>query len=75
MINELDKELGRRGHRFVRYVDNVLIFCKSRKSVERTLENIITYIEEELFLKVEPGQNSSVACKQDKISGIYILPK
>jgi len=52
MLNELDKELERRGHRFVRYADDVVIFCKSRKSAERTLENILPYIEEKLFLKV-----------------------
>jgi RNA-directed DNA polymerase len=52
MINELDKELERRGHRFVRYADDCMIFCKSRKSAERTLKNIIPFIEGKLFLKV-----------------------
>ena len=52
MLNELDKELERRGHRFVRYADDCMIFCKSKKSVERTLENIIPFIEEKLFLRV-----------------------
>lgn len=52
MLNELDKELERRGHRFVRYADDCMIFCKSRKSAERTLNNIIPFIEEKLFLKV-----------------------
>lgn len=52
MLNELDKELERRGHRFVRYADDCMIFCKSRKSAERTLENIFAYIEGKLFLKV-----------------------
>ena len=52
MLNELDKELERRGHRFVRYADDCMIFCKSRKSAERTLENIIPFIERKLFLKV-----------------------
>ena len=52
MLNELDKELTRRGHRFVRYADDCMIFCKSRKSAERTLNNIVPYIEEKLFLKV-----------------------
>ena len=52
MLNELDKELGRRGHRFVRYADDCMVFCKSRKSAERTLKNIIPYIEGKLFLKV-----------------------
>ena len=52
MLNELDKELERRGHRFVRFADDCMIFCKSRKSAQRTLENIIPFIEGKLFLKV-----------------------
>ena len=52
MLNELDKELERRGHRYVRYADDSMIFCKSRKSAQRTLENIIPFIEGKLFLKV-----------------------
>lgn len=52
MLNELDKELTSRGHRFVRYADDSMIFCKSRKSAMRTLENIMPYIEGKLFLKV-----------------------
>ena len=52
MLNEMDKELERRGHRFVRYADDCMIFCKSRKSAERTLRNILPFIEGRLFLKV-----------------------
>ena len=52
ILNELDKELTRRGHRFVRYADDCMIFCKSRKSAERTLNNIVPYVEGKLFLKV-----------------------
>lgn len=52
MLNELDKELECRGHRFVRYADDCMIFCKSRKSAERTLNNILPFIEGKLFLKV-----------------------
>ncbi len=52
MLNELDKELKHRGHRFVRYADDCMISCKSKKSAERTLENIIPFIEGKLFLKV-----------------------
>ncbi|MBZ9730401.1 group II intron reverse transcriptase/maturase [Salegentibacter sp. JZCK2] len=52
MLNELDKELQRRGHRFVRYADDSLLLCKSRRSAERTLRNIIPFIEDKLFLKV-----------------------
>lgn len=52
MLNELDKEIESRGHRFVRYADDCMIFCKSRKSAERTLKNIIPFMERKLFLKV-----------------------
>ena len=52
MLNELDMELERRGHKFVRYADDIVIFCKSRKSAQRTLQNILPYIENKLFLKV-----------------------
>ena len=52
MLNELDKELERRGHIFVRYADDCMIFCKSRKSAERTLKKILPFIEGKLFLKV-----------------------
>ena len=52
MLNELDKELERRGHKYVRYADDCLILCKSRKSAERTMENIVPFITGKVFLKV-----------------------
>ena len=52
MLNELDKELSQRGHRFVRYADDLMIFCKSRRAAERTLTNITPFIEGKLFLRV-----------------------
>jgi group II intron reverse transcriptase/maturase len=52
MLNELDHELQKRGHRFVRYADDMVIFCKSKASARQTLEHIIPYIEKKLFLKV-----------------------
>jgi RNA-directed DNA polymerase len=52
MLNELDKELEIRRHRFVRYADDLVILCKSKRSAERTLTNIIPFIENKLFLKV-----------------------
>ncbi|WP_010251745.1 group II intron reverse transcriptase/maturase [Acetivibrio cellulolyticus] len=58
MLNELDKELERRGHRFVRFADDAIIFCKSRKSAERTLKNIVPYIEGKLFLKINRAKTT-----------------
>ena len=52
MLNELDKELERRGLQFVRYADDCVIFTKSKKSAERVMKNITKYIEDKLRLKV-----------------------
>ena len=52
MLNECDKELERRGHRFVRYADDMMIFCKSKKAAKRVIKSISKFIEGKLFLKV-----------------------
>jgi len=52
MLNECDHELEKRGHRFVRYADDMMIFCKSKKAAKRTLDHILPFIEGKLFLRV-----------------------
>jgi RNA-directed DNA polymerase len=52
MLNELDKELEKRGHQFVRYADDMVILCKSERSAYRTLTSITPYIENKLYLKL-----------------------
>jgi group II intron reverse transcriptase/maturase len=69
MLNELDWELDRRGHRFVRYADDLMIFCKSRKSAERTLANIIPFIEKKLFLKVNRDKTGVAHVSKVKFLG------
>jgi group II intron reverse transcriptase/maturase len=68
MLNELDKELEQRGHKFARYADDIVILCKSRRSAERTLESIITFVERKLFLKVNREKS-----RISHISGIKFL--
>ena len=60
MLNELDWELDRRGHRFARYADDCMISCKSKKAAQRTLESIARCIEGMLRLKVN-GEKTTVA--------------
>ena len=69
MLNELDKELERRGHKFVRYADDCIIFCKSRKSAERTMKNIIPYITGKLFLKVNLDKSTVAHISKVKYLG------
>ncbi len=52
MLNELDIELERRGHRFVGYVDDMIILCKSKRSSKRTLEHILSFKEEKHLYKL-----------------------
>jgi RNA-directed DNA polymerase len=69
MLNELDKELEKRGHPFVRYADDMVIFCKSKRSAERTLANIVPYIENKLFLKVNREKTKAAYIRGIKFLG------
>ena len=57
MLNELDKELEKRGLQFVRYADDCVIFTKSKKSAERVMESITKFIETKLRLKVNRAKS------------------
>jgi RNA-directed DNA polymerase len=52
VLNELDKELEARSHRYVRYADDCSIYVRSEKSAQRVMETITDYIENKLKLKV-----------------------
>jgi RNA-directed DNA polymerase len=52
VLNELDKELQARGHRYVRYGDDCSIYVKSEKSARRVMETVTDYMETKLKLKV-----------------------
>jgi RNA-directed DNA polymerase len=69
MLNELDKELEKRGHRFVRYADDLVILCKSKRSAERTLTSIVPYIEGKLYLKVNRGKTTVAYISRIKFLG------
>jgi len=52
MLNELDKELERRGIRFVRYADDIMLFARSKRSATRIMAHILPFIENKLKLRV-----------------------
>lgn len=60
LLNELDKELTHRGHRFVRYADDCLILCKSKRAVLRIASSITKFVEDTLYLRV--NREKTVAC-------------
>jgi RNA-directed DNA polymerase len=52
LLDELDKELERRGHRFCRYADDCNVYVKSKKAGERVMESVMRFLEKRLRLKV-----------------------
>ena len=52
LLSELDWELERRGHAFVRYADDFIIMKRSRKAAERAMESVTKFVESRLFLRV-----------------------
>ena len=58
MLDDLDKELHRRGHKFVRYADDCNIYVKSRRSGERVMESITQLLERRLKLKVNVNKSA-----------------
>jgi RNA-directed DNA polymerase len=58
MLNELDKELTKRGLKFCRYADDCNIYVKSKKAAERIMASVTRFLEEELKLKVNKGKSA-----------------
>jgi RNA-directed DNA polymerase len=60
VLDELDRELERRGHRFARYADDSNIYVRSRRAGERVMESMVRFLTKKLKLKVNQ-QKSAVA--------------
>ena len=71
MLNELDKELERRGLPFVRYADDSMIFCKSKRAARRVKESIARFIEGTLYLKVNKEKTVVSYVRGLKYLGYY----
>ena len=58
MLDDLDRELGGRGHRFVRYADDLRVFVRSKRAAQRVFESVCGVIERRLKLKVNREKSS-----------------
>ena len=65
LLNELDKELDKRGHHFVRYADDMMIMCKSQRAAQRTYESISKFIEKKLFLNINKDKTKICHLSED----------
>jgi group II intron reverse transcriptase/maturase len=58
VLDDLDRELGERGHRFVRYADDLRVFVRSERAAQRVFESAFGVIERRLRLKVNREKSS-----------------
>jgi RNA-directed DNA polymerase len=64
LLDDLDKELEARGHRFARYVDDLVILVKSRGAGRRVMANISHYLTDKLKLKVNRDKSRVVKLEE-----------
>ena len=69
MLNDLDRELEERGHKFVRYADDCNIYVKTERAGERVLKSVKQYLEKKLKLKVNPKKSKVERATRAKFLG------
>ncbi len=72
MLDPLDKELEKRGHKFARYADDFTILVKSKRAGERILNSISNYLERRLKLIVNSDKSRVVKTSESKFLGRFI---
>lgn len=75
MLNDLDKELEGRGHKFVRYADDCDIYVKTQRAGERVLKGVKQYLEKKLKLKVNPKKSKVERATRAKFLGFSFLKR
>ncbi len=73
LLDELDKELERRGHRFCRYADDCNIYVQSQRAGERVMASVTDFLEKKLRLKVNRAKSAVAHPGQRKFLGYRIL--
>jgi RNA-directed DNA polymerase len=69
VLDELDRELERRGHRFVRYADDSNVYVRSERAGQRVMESISRFITQKLKLKVNEAKSAVARPEQRKFLG------
>ena len=74
LLDDLDKELERRGHKFCRYADDCNIYVQSRSSGERVMQSITSFLERRLRLKVNAEKSAVARPWERKFLGYSMTP-
>ena len=69
VLDELDRELERRGHRFVRYADDSNIYVRSQRAGQRVMKSVTRFITQELKLKVNETKSAVSQPQERKFLG------
>ena len=74
VLDELDKELEVRGHKFVRYADDCQIYVKSERAGNRVMESISKFIEFKLCLKINQDKSQVIKASGSNFLGFGFTP-
>ena len=69
VLDELDRELERRGHRFVRYADDSNVYVRSERAGQRVMESVTRFITQKLKLKVNEAKSAVARPSQRRFLG------
>jgi RNA-directed DNA polymerase len=69
VLDELDRELERRGHRFVRYADDSNVYVRSERAGQRVMESVTRFITQKLKLKVNEAKSAVARPSERKFLG------
>src|SRR6516225_10099795 len=72
VLDDLDKELARRGHRFCRYADDCNIYVRSRRAGERVIASVSRFLTNKLRLKVNEAKSAVARPEERKFLGFSI---
>jgi RNA-directed DNA polymerase len=74
LLDDLDKELERRGHRFCRYADDCNIYVRSQAAGERVMASVVAFLEGGLRLKVNRQKSAVAPVEERSFLGHRLLP-
>ena len=75
LLDDLDKELEKRGHKFARYADDVMILVKSKRAGERVMRSITRFLEKTLKVKVNQDKSKVARLEERSFLGFQFRRK
>ena len=75
LLDDLDKELEKRGHRFARYADDLIVLVKSRRAGERVMASISVFLEKKLKVKVNRDKSRVMKADESSFLGFTFTRK